>query len=152
MPVRKLVGVICFLAIAVWAGTRAVTMRSERDALIDLEHRFFQSIAKRELTTIRSLLADDCMVFIGNAGILSEQDVVSRVASSDRVYERNEPYHMAIRLHGDTAIVAGTLHQRYQAGGTSTDVRTHYMHTWIRSGHGWRLLSSHSAALFGSSR
>lgn len=152
MFLRRLAGIVCLCVIAVWAGARAVAIRSESSTLINLEHQFFRSIANRELPTVRSLLADDCMIVISGVGILSEQDVVSRVASSDRIYDRNEPYDLAIRLHGDTAIVAGMLHQRYRAGGIGTETRLRYMHTWVRSGRSWRLLSSHSAATLSTPR
>ena len=147
MRVRRIFAILCFLAIAVWAGTRVVSVRSDNSNLLGLERDLHRAVAEGDLSAVARLLSDDCMVVINGTGVLTGQDLVSRIASSGRTFELNEPRDVAIRLRGDTAIVSGVVHQRYRRDGTNVATQLRFMHTWVRSGHSWVLLASHAANL-----
>lgn len=144
MLVRRIIGVLCCLAIAVWAGSRAVAVRSDTALLIELERQLHKAVSERNLPEIRSLLSGEALYVIDNSGALTADDLLSRVASSGRDYELNEPHELAIRLRGDTAIVAGIVHQRFKQDGFPVDRQVRFMHTWVRNNHSWILLSSHA--------
>jgi len=147
MHVRRILSILCFLVIAVWAGARVVSVRSDSDTLMRLEQQLYNSVARTDVNGLAGLLADDCLIVINGAGVLTERDLLSRIASSGRIFQLNEPHDIAIRLRGDTAIVSGILHQRYQRHGTEVENQLRYMNTWVRSGHSWVLLASHAATL-----
>ncbi len=54
------------------------------------------------------------------------------------------PEERDVRLHGDTAVIAGIAHVLVQAGGNDIDVRLRFTEVYVKEGGAWKMLLWHS--------
>jgi ketosteroid isomerase-like protein len=93
------------------------------------------------------LLTEDFLLVTSNAKVRTKGDLMAEASSPDVVLEVNESTEVKVRVHGDTAVLTGILHQKGTVKGKAYDARVRYTDTWIRAGSTWKQLSGHASLL-----
>lgn len=115
--------------------------------LRNLERELNQAIAQRDARRVNDLLSDDWLLVTGTGRIKTKQDILNEIRLPELVFQDNETRDVMVRIWGDTAVLTGTLHQRYRLRGRQQDVTLRYTDTWTRSGDSWRQVSGHASRL-----
>lgn len=119
----------------------------EGTRLRNLERELNQAIAQRDAKRVNDLLSDDWLLVTGSGRIKTKRQMLAEIARPEVEYQDNETRDVMVRIWGDTAVLTGTLHQRYRVRGQQQDMTLRYTDTWTRSGDSWRQVSGHASRL-----
>jgi ketosteroid isomerase-like protein len=119
----------------------------EGPKLRSLERELNQAIATRDAQRVSDLLSDDWVLVTVSGRLKTKRDVLADIVRPDLQYQDNETRDVMVRIWGDTAVLTGTLHQRYKLGGQQQDITLRYTDTWTRTGDSWRQVSGHASRL-----
>ena len=115
--------------------------------LRNLERELNRAIAQRDAKRVDEMLSDDWMLITGTGRMKTKQDVLAEITLPDLEFQDNDTRDVMVRVWGDTAVLTGTLHQRYRLRGQQQDVTLRYTDTWTRAGDSWRQVSGHASRL-----
>jgi ketosteroid isomerase-like protein len=115
--------------------------------LRNLERELNRAIAQRDARRVDEILSDDWVLVTGTGRMKTKQDVLAEIVLPDLEFQDNDTRDVMVRVWGDTAVITGTLHQRYRLRGQQQDVTLRYTDTWTRAGDSWRQVSGHASRL-----
>jgi ketosteroid isomerase-like protein len=115
--------------------------------LRNLERELNRAIAQRDSRRVDDLLSDDWVLVTGSGRMKTKQDVLAEISLPDLEFQDNDTRDVMVRVWGDTAVITGTLHQRYRLRGQQQDLTLRYTDTWTRAGDSWRQVSGHASLL-----
>jgi hypothetical protein len=84
---------------------------------------------------------DDFVLITSTGKLKKKTDVLTEVADPELVMQINEMQNPLVRVHGKTAVLTGTLHQKYTWKGKEYDVYVLVTDTWVLTEQGWKILS-----------
>ena len=87
------------------------------------------------------------MLVTGTGRMKTKQDVLNEIVLPDLEFLDNDTRDVMVRVWGDTAVITGTLHQRYRLRGQQQEVTLRYTDTWTRAGDSWRQVSGHASRM-----
>jgi ketosteroid isomerase-like protein len=143
MKLRRTLGVVLSLAIAAWAGARALAVRSESSLLVEMEHNFNRALQQRDARFLDALLTSDYLMITPSHAVVNKQEFLAQTSHAEPVFDLHEAGDIVVQVHGDTAVTTGLVRQRYWKHNRTREDRLRFSHTWVRSGHDWRLLTAH---------
>jgi ketosteroid isomerase-like protein len=135
-----LAAVVLLAALPARAGDEAPRLRT-------LERELNRAIATRDVRRVTDLLADDWILVSGVGKVKTKADMLAEMAEPDLEFQEIDTRDVMVRVWGDTAVITGTLHQRYRLRGKQSEVTLRYSDTWARNGDSWRQVSGHSTRL-----
>ena len=135
-----LLAVVLLAAAPAIAGDEGARLRA-------LERELNSAIAERNAPRVADLLADDWILVSGAGKVKTKSDILAEIALPELEYQEIDTRDVMVRVWGDTAVITGTLHQRYRLRGKQTDVTLRYTDTWARTGESWRQVSGHASRL-----
>ena len=134
-----------------FAGTLAAATSAapsdEGMRLRSLERELNRAIATRDTRRVAEILTDDWVLVTGSGRVKSKAEVLAEIAEPALEFQDNETRDVMVRVWGDTAVITGTLHQRYKLRGLQENVTLRYTDTWTRAGDSWRQVSGHASRL-----
>jgi len=134
------------LAVALLATTSA-RASDEGARLRALELELDRAIVARDARRVSDLLADDWILINGAAKSKTKAELLAEIVRPEMEFQALDARDVMVRVWGDTAVITGTLHQRYRLRGRQTELTLRYTDTWARSGDSWRQVSEHTSRL-----
>lgn len=119
----------------------------EGPRLRTLERDLNRAITQRDVPRVTALLADDWLLVSGAGKVKTKADMLAEIALPELEFQEIDTRDVMVRVWGDTAVITGTLHQRYRLRGQQSEVTLRYSDTWTRIGDSWRQVSGHSTRL-----
>lgn len=118
---------------------------SEQAKIRALEAKIMEAYKQRQVDAFATLLDDDFVITFEDGSTYGKTGYLSFTASNSLHVEVSEMSDTKVRLHGNTAIVTGTYHERGRDGGRPFDNRDRFTDVWIKKDGKWRLVASHFA-------
>jgi Domain of unknown function (DUF4440) len=89
------------------------------------------------------------VVYLDESGVVYDKEGLLRELTPlpAGLVGRIEVDRFQMKLHGDTAIVAGELQEHLDYHGQALGTRFRFLDTWLRTPMGWRLAARHTAAV-----
>jgi ketosteroid isomerase-like protein len=131
--------------LAVDTASDADATRCDVADLIAADRRMQRAFVERDLGTLRDIFTDDYVLVVSSGAERSKAMVLAEVASPDVRWEINESSGWIVRVHGDSAIVVATLHQKGTDHGEPFDSNVKFSDTWIREHGTWRNVHAHAS-------
>lgn len=150
---RAAFGLALALAVVAWANARdgdaapkrtSATM-ADVEQLIATDKRMQHAFVDRDLATLRQIFTDDYVLVLWNGSERTKAEILADVASPEIRWEVNESSGWRVRVHGDTAIVVATLHQRGVDHGRPFDSNVKFSDTYVREHGVWRNVHAHAS-------
>jgi ketosteroid isomerase-like protein len=142
---RRAAGVAIALCAALLSA--AAPGADDGPRLRNLERELNRAIAQRDARRVDEILSDDWVLVTGTGRMKTKQDVLAEIVLPDLEFQDNDTRDVMVRVWGDTAVITGTLHQRYRLRGQQQDVTLRYTDTWTRAGDSWRQVSGHASRM-----
>ena len=133
--------VLCLLAAS--GGSLAAQEKSDAATIRSLEMKWTQSYKERSIDILSSLLADDFVITIEDGNIYSKAGYISHSADPATQVQVAELSDLKVRMHGDTAIVTGTYHEKGESSGKRYEYHDRLTDVWMRAGGKWQVVASH---------
>jgi len=113
--------------------------------LIATDKRMQRAFVERDLDALREIFTDDYVLVVSSGAERTKADILAEVASPANRWEINESSGWVVRVHGDTAIVVATLHQKGVDQGQPFDSNVKFSDTYIRDHGRWRNVHAHAS-------
>ncbi|HEU4662642.1 MAG TPA: nuclear transport factor 2 family protein [Dokdonella sp.] len=140
MPLPALAATAALLTAAAPTGDAA-----DIDALIATDKRMQRAFVDRDIAALREIFTDDYVLVLSSGVERTKAMILADVASPENRWEINETSGWAVRVHGDTAIVVATLHQKGTDHGHAFDSTVKFSDTYIRDHGRWRNVHAHAS-------
>ena len=134
-------------ALALSFGAMAPATATDDDVaqLIAIDKAMQRAFVDRDLATLERIFTDDYVLVVSSGREISRAEVLASVASPDASWEINETSGWEVRVHGDTAIVIATLHQKGVDHGKAFDSKVKFSDTYVRENGTWRNFHAHAS-------
>lgn len=114
--------------------------------VLALDRALNQLYQKRDAEAAGGFLVDAFALYAGGPAV-DKANFLSRVKDPQMVMTLIETSGAQVHAYGDTAVLAGELHQKGSFRGKPFDMRMKVTYTWVRVGETWKVLVEHLAPL-----
>ena len=132
---------LCFADAAAAAGAAADDVQQ----LIATDKRMQSAFVDRDVAALKEIFTDDYTIVLSSGAERTKAMILADVASPHNHWEINETSGWQVKVHGDTAVVVATLHQKGVDHGTPFDSNVKFSDTYIRDGGKWRNIHAHAS-------
>jgi ketosteroid isomerase-like protein len=113
--------------------------------LIETDQRMQRAFVDRDLDALREIFTDDYVLVVASGAERTKAQILADVAAPANRWDINESSGWVVRVHGDTAIVVATLHQKGVDHGRPFDSNVKFSDTYIRERGRWRNVHAHAS-------
>jgi ketosteroid isomerase-like protein len=104
----RLLPLACAISCAAGPGPAAANLEpNSGQVLIDLEHRWIDALAHRDVKALDAILADDFLDNAYNGKVFAKQEILARIAEGGPTFPSLRLEEIRVRFRGDVAIVTG---------------------------------------------
>lgn len=135
------------LGLAGHGTSQAAAASDEVAQLIRLDAAMQKTVVDVDTAAFADFLTDDYKLVVSSSTVVPKSEVVAQLRETGTRLTTNASSNLDVRVHGDTAIIIGDLHQAGQVRGKAVDYWVRYTDTWIRTGERWRCVSGHATRL-----
>lgn len=154
-PVLRRAAVISVVAMLSGASAAMGQNSGEEHEVREAVSAFGQAYAAADVEALRELLSNDYIHVNGSSGNVLDRetwlDWISRrrgdLDAGRLVVEEYEVGDIEIRIHGETAVVVGSVVSRERRNGEEVENRLRFTNVWIRGEAGWRRAAFHDSSL-----
>lgn len=143
MSSTSLLAILSLAAVGVAFG--AVAARDDTADLIATDQRMQHAFVTRDVAALEKIFTDDYVLVVSSGAERTRAQVLAEVADADIRWEINETSGWKVRVHGDTALVVATLHQKGVEHGKPFDSNVKFSDTYVRDHGVWRNLHGHAS-------
>jgi ketosteroid isomerase-like protein len=135
------------LAVASQAGAQRV--KSDQDALIEIEQKWDAAFRNRDTGFIETLLADDFVVTYDDGTRGDRAKELSLAASFNQQIDSSALDEFIVKVYGNTAVVWFRLHLVGPINGKPVGITYRYVDVWVNRDGVWKCVSSQSTRVAG---
>jgi ketosteroid isomerase-like protein len=141
-------GILILGLLAASAVSLAAQEKADAAMIRSLELKWTESYKQRSIDILSSLLAEDFVITIEDGNVYSKTGYISHTADGSTHVQVAEMSDLKVRLHGDTAVVTGSYHERGDTNGKAYEYRDRLTDVWMRRGGKWQVVASHYSVPF----
>ena len=131
----------CFLAASF--VTLPAQEKSDAAAIKALELKWTESYKQHNIEILSSLLSDEFVITVEDGSVYSKPGYISHSADSAVRVHVAEMSDLKVRMHGNTAIVTGSYHEKGESNRKPYEYRDRFTDVWVKTGGKWQVVASH---------
>jgi ketosteroid isomerase-like protein len=137
--------VLCLIASLVLPSAAQEKDKDKADAdyIRSMELKWTESYKQRQVAILSNLLADDFVITVEDGSIYSKTGYISHCAEPGTRVDVAEMSDLKVRMHGNTAIIAGAYHEVGESNGKRYEYHDRFTDVWMRVGARWQVVASH---------
>lgn len=113
-----------------------------------LEVKLMEAYKQRQIQTFASLLDDNLVITFEDGNTYGKTGYTSYAASTSIRVDVVEMSDLKIRMHGDTAVLTGSYHERGESKSQPYEYRDRFTDVWKKKDGKWKLIASHYGVPF----
>jgi ketosteroid isomerase-like protein len=117
--------------------------KADADYIRSMELKWTESYKQRQVAILSTLLADDFVITIEDGSIYSKTGYISHCAEPGTRVDVAEMSDLKVRMHGNTAIIAGAYHEKGESDGKRYEYHDRFTDVWMKIGAKWQVVASH---------
>jgi ketosteroid isomerase-like protein len=117
--------------------------KSDAATIRALEMKWTESYKQRNIEILSTLLSDEFVITIEDGSVYSKAGYISHSADSGTHVQTAELSDLKVRIHGDTAIVTGSYHEKGESKGKPYEYHDRLTDVWMKTGGKWQVVASH---------
>ena len=122
-------------------------MSDMAQAIIDLDRKRMQAMARKDLATLHKVLADDLVYTPSSARLDTKQSLIVGMTSGSTVYTGVEPSDVKAQDLGDTVVLTGVAKIKVTANGTPNAFGVRFTDVYARRNGRWQMVTWQSTRL-----
>jgi hypothetical protein len=103
-------------------------------------------ILKNKAREAAVFYSHEFMLTTSSGTFKNKEDLLKEISSTDLALEINATENVAVKVHGNTAVLTGVLHQKGIYKGKTFDAWLLVTDTWIRTVNAWQVLAGHASS------
>ncbi len=135
----------CVLIVCLLLVSAVVSAQEKSDAATvrALELKWTESYKQHNIEILSSLLSDEFVITVEDGSVYSKAGYISHSADSGVHVQVAEMSDLKVRMHGDTAIITGSYHEKGQSNGKPYEYHDRFTDVWIKTAGKWQVVASH---------
>ena len=117
--------------------------KADADYIRSMELKWTESYKQRQVAILSTLLADDFVITVEDGSIYSKTGYISHCAEPGTRVDVAEMTDLKVRMHGNTAIIAGAYHEVGESDGKRYEYHDRFTDVWMKVGAKWQVVASH---------
>ena len=122
-------------------------MAGNGQAVIDLDKKRMQAMARKDVATLQSVLADDLIYTHSSARLDTKRSLIDAMVSGKTVYTAVEPSEVKAHDLGDTVVLTGVAQIKVTANGTPNAFGVRFTDVYARRDGRWQMVTWQSTRL-----
>jgi len=122
-------------------------MAGNAETVIDLDRKRMQAMARKDVATLQSVLADDLIYTHSSARLDTKKSLLDNMVSGSTVYTSVEPSDVKAQDLGDTVVLTGTCQIKVTANGTPNAFGVRFTDVYARRDGRWQMVTWQSTKL-----
>ena len=122
-------------------------MAGNGQTIIDLDKKRMHAMAKKDVATLQSVLADDLIYTHSSARLDTKQSLIGAMESGSTVYTSVVPSDVKAQDLGDTVVLTGSCRIRVNAGGRPNSFGVRFTDVYANKGGRWQMVTWQSTRL-----
>ena len=134
------------LAFCLLAGVVVPLVAQEKSDAAEiraLELKWAEAYKQRQVESFAYLLAEDFVITVEDGNTYSKSGYISHSADPSVHVEVAELSELKVRMHGNTAIVTGSYHEKGESNRKPYEYRDRFTDVWVKTGGKWQVVASH---------
>jgi ketosteroid isomerase-like protein len=115
--------------------------------IIELDRKRMQAMAKKDVATLQSVLADDLIYTHSSARLDTKKSLLDNMVSGSTVYTSVEPSDVKAQDLGDTVVLTGTCEIKVTSNGTPNAFGVRFTDVYARRDGRWQMVTWQSTKL-----
>lgn len=115
--------------------------------VVEADKQLNQYIAEHNVSAAADMYLDDFVLTTSSGKRKNKQDMLREIGLNDLTFEVNETTQVNVLLHGNTAVLTGTLHQKGIYQNKPFDNQMLVTDTWVLMDSRWKLLAGHATLI-----
>jgi ketosteroid isomerase-like protein len=133
--------VLCLVATLLPAA--AAQEKTDADTVRSMELKWTESYRQRKVDILSTLLAEDFIITIEDGSTYGKTGYISHSAEPSVHVEIADMADLKVRLHGSTAVVTGSYHEKGESKGKGYEYHDRFTDVWMKNGGRWQVVASH---------
>jgi ketosteroid isomerase-like protein len=117
--------------------------KSDAAYIRSMELKWTESYKRRQVDILASLLDEDYIITIEDGSTYGKTGYISHSAEPGVKVEVAEMTDLKVRMHGNTAVVTGSYHERGDSQGKRYEYHDRFTDIWMKTGGKWQVVASH---------
>ena len=117
--------------------------KSDAATIRALELKWTDSYRQHNIEILSTLLSDEFVITVEDGSMFSKAGYISHSADAATHVQIAELSELKVRMHGDTAIVTGSYHEKGDSHGKPYEYHDRMTDVWMKSGGKWQVVASH---------
>ncbi len=134
-------GLIAYLLVV--SAALPAQEKSDAATVRALELKWTESYKQHNIEILSSLLSDEFVITVEDGSVYSKAGYISHSADSGVHVQVAEMSDLKVRMHGDTAIVTGSYHEKGESNGKPYEYHDRFTDVWIKTAGKWQVVASH---------
>jgi ketosteroid isomerase-like protein len=134
---------LCLAATLVLPSAAQDKGKADADYIRSMELKWTESYKQRQVAILSTLLADDFVITVEDGSIYSKTGYISHCAEPGTHVDVAEMSELKVRMHGNTAIIAGAYHEVGESNGKRYEYHDRFTDVWMKVGARWQVVASH---------
>ena len=122
-------------------------MAGNGPAIIALDAKRMQAMAKQDIATLKDLLADDLIYTHSSARMDTKQSLIANMQSGATVYNSVEPSDVKAQDLGDAVVLTGIARIRVTSNGKPNAFGVRFTDVYAKRGGTWQMVTWQSTRL-----
>lgn len=111
--------------------------------VLALEKKWNDVYQRGDVAGMNSLLDDDFIITVEDGSTFSKPGYIAHNGNSVVRVDTSEMSDLAVRMHGNTAVVTGSYHEKGTEKGKPYEYRDRLTDVWMNINGKWQLIASH---------
>ena len=111
--------------------------------ILRLESQWNTAYKRSNVSAMNSLLADDFIITEEDGSTFSKPGYIAHNGNDSVHVEISDMSDLKVRLHGNTAVVTGTYHEKGTEKGKAYEYYDRFTDVWMNSKGTWQVIVSH---------
>jgi ketosteroid isomerase-like protein len=122
-------------------------MAGNGPAIIALDAKRMQAMAKQDIATLKEVLADDLIYTHSSARMDTKQSLIANMQSGATVYNSVEPSEVKAQDLGDAVVLTGIARIRVTSNGKPNAFGVRFTDVYAKRGGQWQMVAWQSTRL-----
>ena len=122
-------------------------MAGNGQTVIDLDKKRMHAMAKKDVATLQSVLADDLIYTHSSARLDTKRSLIDGMTSGKTVYTAVEPSDVKAQDLGDTVVLTGVAQIKVTANGSPNAFGVRFTDVYARRNGSWQMVTWQSTRL-----
>jgi ketosteroid isomerase-like protein len=122
-------------------------MAGNGPAIIALDAKRMQAMARQDIATLKDVLADDLIYTHSSARMDTKQSLIANMQSGATVYNSVEPSEVQAQDLGDAVVLTGIARIRVTSNGKPSAFGVRFTDVYAKRGGAWQMVTWQSTRL-----